>query len=114
MKLAYVIAPFRDGEAGPMGDNIAIAKDAARELWRMGLAVFCPHLNSGPLYGYIPEEVAITGNQVILLRCDLAVTLDGHHLSGGSRDELAICYQKHIPVYRWPEDQNRIREEAAK
>jgi hypothetical protein len=89
-------------------DNIAAARAVAVELWTHGLAVLCPHLNTGYMDGICPDEAFITGTLTMLRRCDLAVFLPDWQRSSGSVDERAEAQRLDIPCYDWPGDKPLI------
>lgn len=68
--------------------NIDLAAHLCKQLWEH-CAVYCPHLNSGPLYGYVPEETAKLGIIETLRRCDAVFMMEGSELSENCMTELS-------------------------
>lgn len=104
MKVAYVVGPYRSATVRGFVENIRRAEAVALELWRLGFAVVCPHLNSALLDGALPDDVWLRGELVLLGRCDLVVTVPGWEGSQGSRGELERAEAIDLDVYHWPAD----------
>lgn len=103
MKLAYVAGKYRAPTVRGIVENIRAAEAVALELWKLGFAVICPHMNSALFDGTAPDEVWLEGTMTMLERCDLLVTVPGWESSRGSCEEWSRAEQKHIPRYHWPE-----------
>jgi hypothetical protein len=88
MKKAYVIGPYRAKTVEGIENNIRAAAEVAKELWKMGYAVFCPHLNSAHFDGVAPDESFINGDLEFLSCCDVMVILPGWRSSRGSLGEI--------------------------
>lgn len=101
MDIAYVGGPYRANSIHAIGCNIRAAEAVAVELWRMGWAVICPHLNSAFLDGAVPDEAFLAGDLEIMTRCDALVLIEGWRDSQGARAERDHAYRLGIPVYYW-------------
>lgn len=102
-KVVYVAGPYRDKRGAHYIDqNIQNARAVAAELWKLGFAVICPHLNTSHMDGLIPDDDFIEGLIAILLRCDAIVTMEDYQQSQGTLAELEQAYDHNIPVYYWP------------
>ena len=112
MKLAYVTGPYRADCLSGVVQNIRHAEAVALELWRIGYAVICPHMNTALFDGAAPDEVFLTGYLVILRRCDLLVLTPGWAKSAGCQGEREEACERSIPVYRWPEEYAELRKNA--
>ena len=98
MKLCYVAGAYRsDTEAG-VRRNIEAAREVAEQLWNVGFAVHCPHLNNAFMGGIVADEVFLAGDIEILRRCDLLVTVEGWTQSAGAVGEERFARINGIPV----------------
>jgi len=114
MKLVYVAGPYRSA-LGPWGiyQNIERARIVARELWKMGFAVICPHANTAIFDGYdVSDDVWLAGALVMMKRCDLIVVLNGWESSKGTILEVECATSAGIPVVYWADGMKAIREHA--
>ena len=102
MKLIYIAGPYRSkhGRIG-VALNILRARRIARELWRLGLAAICPHLNTALMDGTVPDEAFLAGDIEMLERCDGIVMAPGWERSAGSLDELTFARDHAIAVFFW-------------
>jgi hypothetical protein len=99
MQVAFVTGPYRDQRgAFYIGENIGNARRIAAELWKMGFAVICPHLNTAHFDGLVDDQTFLDGLIEILLRCDVVVMLRGHEDSEGTQAEIAAAKRAGIPV----------------
>lgn len=102
-KVVYVAGPYRSkwGKLGILF-NILRARKVARQLWRQGYAVVCPHSNSAFMSCKgIPEFHFLHGCLTILERCDAVVLLPGWEKSEGAREELQLAYNLKKEIYEW-------------
>jgi len=95
--IVALIGPYET--YGDKAANIAHAREIAAELWRLGHAVLCPHMNTGGLEDEVPRERFLLGDKVLLSVCDAAVLLRDWQLSEGAQDEQAYAYQLGISLY---------------
>lgn len=100
--LVYVAGPYRD----PRGtvfveENIRRAEEVAKELWKRGYAVICPHANTRHFDGLVPSEEFIAGDLQIVCRCDLVVMLPDWQHSEGAKQEYLEAKDRGVPVVEW-------------
>ena len=101
MKVIFVSGPYRADTKAGISQNIKNAREAAKELWRQGWAVICPHLNTAHFDGVCPDDVWLRGDLEILSRCDAIYMLRNWRDSSGAVAEhdaavdwgLEIIYQ---------------------
>lgn len=110
MKVAFVSGPYRADTIAGTVDNIRAAEAVAKELWRLGFAVFCPHLNTALFDGVCSGETWLAGDLEILSRCDLVVLVPDWERSAGATAENKHANSLVIPVYEWPADSEWLRE----
>jgi len=103
MRLAYVAGRYRSPTLRGIVENIQAAERVALNLWRIGFATLCPHKNTAYFDGAMPDETWLSGDLVMLARCDLLVTVPGWEESVGARAEVDFAELHEIPVYHWPE-----------
>jgi len=97
--LVYIAGPYRAPTPQQMAQHIYLAEQAARKIWGMGATAFTPHLNSGQLYGTLPDEIFRRGYRSALRRCDAVFLLAGWSDSEGSRDEKDDAEYLSIPIF---------------
>lgn len=116
MKLVYLAGPYRGkSKFKPLNwlqrqINIYKAARVARELWKMGFAVICPHMNSKNFDGICPEENFLDGDVEILSRCDFVVVLPDWSSSLGTTNEIMEAKAEEIPYYFWSCEKDKIKE----
>lgn len=106
MTLAYLAGPYRskDGIWG-VKRNVEAAMSVARELWKQGYSVICPHANTALMDGPdIPDAVFLEGDIEMLRRCDLIVMLPGWERSAGASVEHQVAREIGLVVAVWDED----------
>jgi len=84
--------------------KIEAARAIAVQLWCLGFAVICPHLNTAFLDGACPDDVWLAGDLVMLRRCDLVVMVPGWERSVGATAERDEALSRNIPVVEGVED----------
>ena len=99
--LVYVAGPYR----GDVDENIAHARKVAIELWEIGHAVICPHLNTAHMEEdcSLLDEDYLAGDIAIMARCDCVVMVKGWELSVGARAEREYAMNLDMPVYFEPD-----------
>ena len=122
MRLLYISGPYRAPTLRGVIDNIRKAEAVAIELWKMGYAVICPHLNTrlfpegaGELEN--DQEIDyIEGDLTILDRFipgeDGIVMLPGWNSSEGAKLELKKAFENRLKLYFWPQDRLRLKAEG--
>ena len=102
MRLVYVAGPYRSkyGRIG-VALNILRARRIARKLWKLGLAVICPHMNAALFDGTMSEDAFLAGDLEMLVRCDAVVMMPRWEHSEGSSIELIIARKRGIQAFFW-------------
>lgn len=107
MKLAYVAGPYRGKSKIKIINKIQVivniikARKVAKELWRMGYAVICPHSNTALFDGVVPDETVIEGDLLMLDRCDMIVLQGKWRKSSGTLGEVWRAKQNEMPIFEW-------------
>jgi hypothetical protein len=109
MKVAYICGPYRAATAYQRQRNIDAARDVAVELWKMGFAVLCPHMNSANLDGECDDSVFLEGCLELMRRCDCVVWRGGPGLTSGVKAEVDEARRLEIPVFCWVPDADQIK-----
>ena len=100
MLKVYVCGPYRARTVDGMRRNIRAAEEAAWELWKLGAAPFCPHLNSAFMDGAVRDEAFLQGYLEWLEDADVLLVLSGAGLSRGAQMEIEYAESLQIPVIR--------------
>lgn len=122
MKVIYLAGPYRssDGTAC-VKRNIDNAWQVARELWFMGFAAICPHLNTqfmngpqqqrntdGAMCG-VTDNIFPKGELEQVSRRDIVVLLPGWEKSEGARGEAKWANQLGLPIFVCPGEKDKIQ-----
>lgn len=99
MKVVYIAGPFRGPNAWEVECNIRRAEALALEVWRMGVAVICPHTNTRFFDGAAPDKVWLEGDLEILKRCDAVLMTWDWAKSQGATAERHFAELHKIPVF---------------
>ena len=105
MRKAYIAGPLRgDGTEHVITQNRDRAASVARELWRAGFSVFCPHLNTAGMVGLLDgcgkgEDAFIEGDILWLQHADALFMLTDWERSEGARREHAVALDCKIVIY---------------
>jgi len=78
--------------------NMRRAERWAERLWRMGFAVYSPHLNSGWLDTPETDPHVIPANVHLMLLCDMICVMPNWENSSGTKNEIEVCKKNQIPV----------------
>lgn len=102
-KLVYIAGPFR-AKPDPLNQyvqkkNIDEAADLALEVWKLGAVAVCPHLNTAPFQGALPDEVWLDGDLTLMRRCDAVLMTPRWHESEGARVERDVALEHGVPVF---------------
>lgn len=98
MKIAYIAGPYRAETQEGIRRNIAHARRVAEKYWRLGYAVFCPHLNSAHMDGVVDDAVFLAGDIAILKRCHVVVAMSTWSNSVGATKEIELADDLEIEV----------------
>lgn len=96
--VVYVAGRYRSDTENGVYQNIQAAREMALKLWRPGVAVITPHMNTAFFGGAQPDEVWLNGDLAMLERCDVIVMLPGWWNSKGATAERAFAVENDIPV----------------
>lgn len=101
MSVIYVAGPYSSTQGwNGVLENILAARAVARELWKMGWTVLCPHANSILMDGPdIPVRTFLNGDLELLRKCDAVFALRGWETSVGAREEVRFAYGLGLPVW---------------
>jgi len=97
--IAYVCAPLSAKSFDKRRENIAAADNVARELERLGYAVYCPHNAMGHWWGNVSEAHAMACClRFVEVSQVLCVSGDWRNSKGCER-EIVFARENGIPVY---------------
>jgi len=102
MRVVMVSGAFKGAAKWIVELNVRRAETVALELWKLGVAVICPHTNTRNFDGAAPEALWARGYLEILRRCDGLVLIPGWDKSEGARVENAFAGHNRIRVFQWP------------
>jgi len=108
MRIAYIIGPYRATDLSKQLVQINSAEQVAKEFWRRGYAVICPHMNSKLFDAVATEKTFLDGYLEILDRLtqeDLVVVLPGWEKSKGSVNEMSLANLKKVPMMKLTREQ---------
>ncbi len=91
--------PYRAPHAWAIEQNIQAAEHWAFRIWEAGGVALCPHLNTRNFQGALPDEIWLSGDLVMLERCDAILMLPGWTESKGSVLEHQHARDKEIKVF---------------
>lgn len=104
MKVVYIAGPFRGKSHWDVAQNIRRAEALALEVWRLGAAAICPHLNTAHFQDAAPDKVWLEGDLEILRRCDAIILTDNWRSSSGAVAEVQLARTLNLPVLYHPHD----------
>jgi hypothetical protein len=101
--VVFVSGPFRS-KSDPYSQweqavNIQRAASVALEVWKLGAACICPHLNSAPFSGAASDAVWLDGCLAMIARCDAVMLTDDWASSSGAVAERDFALLHGIPVF---------------
>lgn len=99
MKLVFVAGPYRADGEWEIEQNVRRAEALALHLWRLGLAVICPHKNTALYGGALPDEVWLDGALEMVSRSDAVVCTEKWETSVGARGEVQMAQEIGVPVF---------------
>jgi len=102
MRIAYIVGPYTGKTLAEQLRNINTAEQVAKEFWRRGFAVICPHMNSKMFDEVASYETFTKGYLEILFQLHrvgnevgeeipLVVALPNWETSSGSKNEIALA-----------------------
>lgn len=94
----YLAGALRGKNKREKKRNMRRAKWWAERLWRMGFAVYSPHLNSGWLDTPETDPHVIPANIQLMLMCDITVVMPNWENSTGTKEEINQCRINMQPV----------------
>lgn len=94
----YLAGALRGKNKREKRRNFKRAEKWAERLWRMGFAVYSPHLNSGWLDTPETDPHVIPANIHLMLLCDIICVMQNWENSSGTKNEIEICKKNQIPV----------------
>ena len=115
MKSVYIAGPYTD----PRGEwyvqqNIQDAAELAANLWTMGLAPLCPHLNTAHFGGVVSYDTFLKGDFALIRGLDAVVMMPTWKRSNGARQEHEYARGLGKPIFYWPKDADALRQYAAR
>jgi hypothetical protein len=99
MKSVYIAGRFRAPSHWGIYQNIRQAENWALEVWRVGAAALCPHLNTQNFQGALPDHVWLEGDLKLLAQCDAVLMIPGWEKSEGAKAEGIHARNLKIPVF---------------
>jgi hypothetical protein len=97
--VVYVAGPFRGPDHWVIWKNINQAAELALEVWKMGAACICPHMNTFCFQGAAPDEIWLDGDLAILTRCDAILMTPDWQRSSGARAEHDIALKHGLQIF---------------
>lgn len=96
MIIAYLAMPYRASTPNGIYENIQLAREEAVRLWSIGLAVYCPHMNTALMDGVVEDQKFLDFGLEMVNRCDIIVMGLGWRTSKGAiaEREYAISLNK--------------------
>jgi hypothetical protein len=104
MEIAYIAGPYRAKTVFGVIRNILRARSVAKEYWRKGYAVFCPHLNSALMDKVAPAQTFLNGDLEFLQYADIIGALSGWEKSKGTIGEIEFAKSKGIRIHYFGRD----------
>lgn len=102
MKLIYLAGPITAKTHDEWYENIHRARSTAKELWKLGFSVICPHLNTAFMDGYVDRDAFIQGDLLQLDRSDALVVMPNWAHSAGTAGEIDHAKKTGKPVFFLP------------
>jgi hypothetical protein len=99
VKVVYIAGPFRGKSHWDVAQNIRRAEALALEVWKLGAAAICPHLNTAHFQDAAPDKVWLEGDIEILKRCDWLLVTPDWDTSQSAMAEVRFAIDNNIPVF---------------
>jgi hypothetical protein len=109
MKIIYTAGPYRAASEEDKARNVERAKWWAEALWRLGLTVICPHVNTYDMDMAIPPEEFVRRDLYLVGRCDAVFMLPGWEQSEGAGLERKFAMEHGIPIFYWTDTAAIVR-----
>lgn len=98
-KIIYISGKIRDDSLFKQECNIIDAMSVALECWKLGYPTICPHGNTHLFDGELTWEEFITGDLLILDRCDIIIMVEGWQESTGAMRERQYAHMRGMESY---------------
>jgi hypothetical protein len=79
--------------------NIYRAKKVVKWLWKRGIAVYSPHMNSGWIDSPETDKFVVPANLDFMYSCDVLLAIGKWYNSMGTIEEIEKAYKISMPVY---------------
>jgi nucleoside 2-deoxyribosyltransferase len=99
LRVIYIAGPFRGPDHWAIEQNIRQAEALALDVWKLGAAAVCPHLNTRHFQGTLPDQRWLDGDLAILRKCDAVLMTPDWKRSDGAKAEQAFAVSGGIPVF---------------
>lgn len=99
MKVVYIAGKFRAPTHWGVVENVRRAEAVALDVWSLGAAALCPHLNTANFDGALPDEAWLSGTMALMERCDAVMLVPGWLDSEGARAERTRALALGLPVF---------------
>lgn len=102
MKVVFISSPYSSAPPSLREDITRIAEGVALALWQNGIAVICPHLNSGHFSDHLDggDEVYRQGYVEIAKRVDAIFCILPSRKAPGVGEEVEVATLRGKPVFR--------------
>lgn len=95
---AYISGPLTADLECDVVRNRRKAETLARMLWHAGFSVFCPHMNTAGMVGFLESEQFVAADLLWLAHADVMFVLPGYFNSAGTSVEICYALQHQIPI----------------
>lgn len=99
MKVIYIAGKYTDSNKSLINRNIKLAEKMSKVIWRNGMAVICPHLNTKHWNGILSQDEFLEGYFSIVKKCDALFMLGNWKDSEGATAEHWLAASRHIPIF---------------
>ena len=101
MNLIYIVGPLRAENSYLVEQNVRKAESVSLELWKLGFAVICPHMNTRNFVNVLGDndKTFLEGDFEMIKRCDGVFCLEGFRKSEGSLAEVKCANVNNVPVF---------------
>ena len=99
MKVIYIAGKYTAPNQKTKKKNIKNAEEAAKAVWKRGMAAICPHLNTKNWDNLLDTEEFLEGFFSIVKKCDAVLMLNGWKDSTGAEAEHWLATTYNVPVF---------------